>query len=240
MDERMSNKHINIDVLSLNMNFYDKNGGHKSPRTFGDVMKELGDSHTFIALQEFGRMSYSHDLDGEKIEQALAKIGYGTLSPHKDGIFPVNVRLFYKRTDDIQLLNMETISSQYPNRHIGARFLVAGREVLVHSVYLPLSSKDLKGKRTYWQDILAYTTNSNVPLILAGDLNDSYLRKDNTQCIADIRTLNTLLKDNGGDATYKTKRLDHIFSDLPVISSETRPANFISDHRTSRVKYQLI
>ncbi|CAM2863765.1 endonuclease/exonuclease/phosphatase family protein [Dellaglioa algida] len=234
----------NFKIISLNMNFLNENATSK--RTIDDVLLELSNSdNTFISIQEFGKKSVNGDLNGIEIQNRLAELGYDVLLPNKEGKNPVNVRLFYRRSEVTFLEKELPISNEYLNRQCGGSFFVGGEEISVYSLYLPLASDDFVGKELYWDDILNFALKkvlANEKIILTGDFNESEMKRDDTKYYLKISELGKLFSEKDKESTWENKRLDHIFVspalEKKVETFETYPVG-ISNHKKISVKINL-
>lgn len=229
-----------LKMLSLNLHMYDRGDGYKTRRSTHDVLSFLlREKSTFLALQEFGRKSYSGDVDGASLMDGLRNAGYKTISPEINGVQPVNVRLLYDINKVDLIEKLPPLYESFVNRQAGGAFRRkdgTGEKMVVYSLHLPLFQNNELEKLAFWTNIINFakaSVSGEDSIFLMGDFNEDADSAKRTALFEKIKELEQYLTPASENiATWRDKRLDHIFvSNGLTTQYKTLETANMSDHK---------
>ncbi|HHB0524305.1 TPA: endonuclease/exonuclease/phosphatase family protein [Staphylococcus aureus] len=233
-------------LLNLNLNLYNPNS--QMERSTKDIFEFIvKHTPTIITLQEFGKKSFTGDIDGLELLNMLSCYGYSVVEPLKDGIKPINTRILYlKEKVHYKKKMFAYYEHSFVNRQTGGIFEINGKTLCIYSLHFPLyhsqNQDNREDKTNMWEHTIRLGKNFTKYdyLILAGDFNESKIgNKTTLSDNLDIleKHLNPVTNDI---PTWKNQKLDHIFVSKNLKHKKSDPlSNNISDHKALLLEFEI-
>ncbi|EFI85259.1 endonuclease/exonuclease/phosphatase family protein [Listeria grayi] len=233
-------------LLNLNLNLYNPNS--QMERSTKDIFEFIvKHTPTIITLQEFGKKSFTGDIDGLELLNMLSCYGYSVVEPLKDGIKPINTRILYlKEKVHYKKMMPPYYERSFVNRQTGGIFELNGKTICIYSLHFPLYQSQNQDNREDKMNMWEYTIRIGQNfrkydyLILAGDFNESLIGNQ-TALSNNLNILEKYLDSATNNIpTWKNQKLDHIFVSKTLKHKKSDPlVNNISDHKALLLEFEL-